>query len=152
MDAFEQDQQPPTMMKRAAMQVAALSQKPLIILVQKFIIGIVGLVVVVDLFLYLNDTPGDTISNVLRDWAYERFFVVTWAWGVLGGHLFLTNPNPPLGSTLSIVLLLALTLALFVAGYFFFKGPIPVAVQAVLLLLGVIAGYVLWPQGPAPAP
>lgn len=57
---------------------------------EKFILAILALVIVVDLFLAFNNIKEDTISEVLQNWAYSRFFVITWAWGVLAGHLFST--------------------------------------------------------------
>ena len=47
----------------------------------------------VDLYLAFNNIKEDTISEVLQNWAYGRFSVITWAWGVLAGHLFLTRVN-----------------------------------------------------------
>lgn len=46
-------------------------------------------VVLIDLILALNRTPGDTYSEVLRDWGRRRMPVViilSFAMGLLAGH------------------------------------------------------------------
>ena len=135
-----------TRMKRAAMQIAVFSNNRWVLFTQKFILVIIGVIIVVDLFLAFNETEGDTISNVLRDWAYRQFFVLTWVWGVLAGHLFLTNANPIFAPSVSILVLLGLTLVLFLAGFFYKTLGVPV--HAALLVVGAVAGYLLWPQSP----
>lgn len=135
-------------MKRAALQVAAFSQNKWVMFTQKFILVLIGLIIVVDLFLVFNQTDGDTISNVIRDWAYRRFFVLTWIWGVLAGHLFLTRAASIFAPPVSILVLLGLTLVLFLVGFFIYKDLVGVPVQLTLLVLGVVAGFLLWPQSP----
>ena len=67
---------------------------------------------------------------------------------MLAGHLFLTNAHPFLASNIAILLLLGLRLVLFIIGRFFYGRLVGIPVQLVLLVLGIIAGYVLWPQTP----
>lgn len=142
-----QDRPPQKRTKRAAVQLAAFSEKKWVAVTQKFILVMVGVIIVFDLFLALNDERGDTISEVMKEWAYRRFFVVTWAWGVLAGHLFLTHPAPVIAPPWNIWLLLGLTVVLLGVG-FGYRGIVGVQVQLVLLVAGVIAGRLLWPQAP----
>ena len=88
MNADKQTEHQPTRMKRAAMQMAALSSNRWVMFTQKFILVLIAVIIVVDLFLAFNDTEGDTISNVIRDWAYRRFFVLYRGWGVVAGPPF----------------------------------------------------------------
>ncbi len=150
MNADKQTEHQPTRMKRAAMQMAAFSSNRWVMFTQKFILVLIAVIIVVDLFLAFNDTEGDTISNVLRNWAYQRFFVLTWVWGVLAGHLFLTSAGPILSPSAAILVLLGLTFVLLLAG-FFYTDLIGVPVQVVLLVVGAVAGYLLWPQSPVPS-
>ena len=147
MNADKQTEHQPTRMKRAAMQMAALSSNRWVMFTQKFILVLIAVIIVVDLFLAFNDTEGDTISNVIRDWAYRRFFVLSWVWGVLAGHLFLTSVGPILSPSAAILVLLGLTLVLFLAG-FFYTDLVGAPVHVVLLVVGAVAGYLLWPQSP----
>ena len=137
----------PTRMRRAAVQVAVLAENKWVIFTQKFILVVVGLIVAVDLFLALNDVKGDTISEVLKGWAYRRFFVLTWAWGVLAGHLFLTKATPVFSPPGNIWVLLGITAVVLGAGLSY-KAVVGVPIQLALLLAGMGAGYLLWPQSP----
>ena len=118
-----------------------------VIFTEKFILAILVIIIVVDLYLAFNNIQEDTISEVLQNWAYRRFFVITWAWGVLAGHLFLTRANPLFNSPNPITVLLGLTAVILLAGLFN-TTILALPAQVVLLILGVIAGYLLWPQGP----
>jgi hypothetical protein len=137
----------PTRLNRTAFQVAAFAENRWVIFTQKFILVIVGVIVAVDLFLALNDVKGDTISEVIKGWAYRRFFVLSWAWGVLAGHLFLTRNAAVIATPWNIWLLLGLSVLLVAVGIGY-KGMVGVPIQAALLVLGVAAGYLLWPQAP----
>ncbi len=147
MNADKQTEHQPTRMKRAAILMATFSLNKWVMFTQKFILVLIAIIIAVDLFLVFNDIEGDTISNVIRDWAYRRFFVLTWAWGVLAGHLFLTSAGPIFSPSTAILVLLGLTLVLFLAGYFY-TDLVGVPVQLVLLVVGAVAGYLLWPQSP----
>lgn len=120
-----------------------------ILFTEKFILVILGIIIVVDLFLAWNQVDGDTISEVLQEWAYSRFFVLSWAWGVLAGHLFLARETALFGQPDSVKVLLGLSLGLFVIGQFV-RVMVSIPLQLVLLVLGTVAGYLLWPQRPLP--
>ncbi len=137
----------PTRMERAAVQVAAFTSNRWVMFTQKFILVVVGVIILVDLFLAFNRIEGDTISEVIKEWAYRRFFVLTWTWGVLAGHLFLSRSDPILGAHASVLVLLGMTLALLLAGLFF-RDLVGLPMQVGLLLAGTVAGYLLWPQTP----
>ena len=83
----------------------------------------------------------------MKEWAYRRFFVLSWGWGVLAAHLFLTSESSIFPRQISILVLLGFTLALFLAG-FFVKGVTNLPLQLILPILGTVAGYLLWPQQP----
>ena len=118
-----------------------------VVFTEKFILAILAIIIVVDLYLAFNNIEDDTISQVLQNWAYKRFPVITWAWGVLAGHLFLNRADPLFNSPNPIVVLVGLTAAIFLLG-FFNTTILVLPVQVILLILGVLAGYLLWPQGP----
>ncbi|MEM6351037.1 MAG: hypothetical protein AAF766_09755, partial [Cyanobacteria bacterium P01_D01_bin.14] len=123
-------------------KLAVFSSNKWILLTQKFILALIGLIIVVDLYLAFNQIEGNTISEVIKEWAYRRFFVLSWVWGVLAGHLFLTSGSPLLSQPVSILVLLGLTLGLFAAGWLA-KGVVGVPLQLGLLVLGTLAGYLL---------
>lgn len=113
-----------------------------------FISVILSIVIGVDLILANNGVANDTISEVIRTWVYTKgWFVATWAWGVLAGHLFLTRSEPIFENPDPRFVLLGITLLVFILGV---PGIIKASfsLQVVLLVLGIIAGYLLWPQDP----
>lgn len=134
-------------MQKFALNLVELTNNKWVVFTEKFILALIGIIIVVDLFLAFNNVEEDTISEVLQNWAYRRFFVITWFWGVLAGHLFLTNSTRYFSPSVSIPVLLGLTLILLLAG-FFYEGIVPLSVQVILLIFGTIAGYLLWPQAP----
>lgn len=114
-----------------------------------FILVLFAIIIAVDVyFAFIDEFDNNTISNVLRDWAHSRFFVLTWTWGVLAGHLFLPRAGGDglLGNPWSILTLLALTLALLLVGLFVHKIEFGARWQIALLLVGTAAGHLLWPQ------
>lgn len=134
-------------MKQAGQGIAAFSSNKWILFTQKFILVIIGIIIFVDLYLAFNEIEGDTISEVIKEWAYRHFFVLSWVWGVLAGHLFLTSDKYLFSQPVSILVLLGLTLALLLFGLLT-RGVMSVQLQLVLLILGTVAGYLLWPQRP----
>lgn len=118
-------------------------KSPWIKFTEYFILGVIALIIVVDIILATNGHPEDTISEVIIKEAHGKFSVLTWLWGVLAGHLFLARSVPLLGRPNSIYLLIALTFLILIAGLFTSENLV---IQVILLLIGGLAGYLLWPQ------
>lgn len=108
--------------------------KVLIILTAIILIGY-------DIYAAVEDTGGDTISEVMLAWAY-KIPLLAYAFGVLGGHLFWPLKSTEyhlqrvliLGGTGVIILILPLV------------GLYPHMTPAVPLIVGVVAGHFLWGQ------
>ena len=141
-----------SMLTQVAQQVSRFAKNPTVIFTEKFILSIVLLIIVVDVFLaFFNNVEDDTVSEVLQGWAYNRFAVLSWAWGVLAGHLFLARvTNIFDNSALAISVLLIITLLLFLVG-FVSQINSSVIAQLFLLIAGTVAGYLLWPQNLPPS-
>ncbi|ELS02588.1 hypothetical protein Xen7305DRAFT_00023030 [Xenococcus sp. PCC 7305] len=118
-----------------------------VVFTEKFILVVFVIVIVVDFFLAFNDVQEDTISEVIQNWSYSRFFVITWAWGVIGGHFFLARATPLFSSPSPLMILLGLTFLILVAGLSY-KAIVPIPAQLILLILGTAAGHFLWPVSP----
>lgn len=89
----------------------------------------------------------DTISGITLGWS-ENIWVLPYAFGVLGGHLFWPALGGPLlGEVWSLPALLVTALLIAGIGRWFrarhkgwtLQGP-------VLVALGVLAGHAFWPQ------
>jgi len=117
-----------------------------IVIMSTAVLGLIGWDVYVAFF---NKTSNavDTISGITLGWS-RKVWILPYAVGVLGGHLFWPRgDNPLFGHSWSIPVLLATGLSVFGAGWaitrkgksWTFQGP-------VVLLLGILAGHCLWPQ------
>ena len=112
--------------------------------VEIVLIWIVVLLIIFDIYLYLNKTDGDTISNILKNWVNDKFFFISYLWGVLAGHFFLGTTNPPFDNTIwSLAIVLSFALILVVAGVILKKRIKPRG-QVVLLFYGLLIGHFFW--------
>ncbi len=129
---------------------------PAVEIVEYVLLAIIALLVIFDIYLYLDDAPGNTISNILHKWVYKDWlFFISYLWGVLAGHFFLGTEKPPFGHTdsnqYSLVIVLGIALLLFLLGlyfkkrkssaYHFFQKPY---VQTILLIFGAVIGHFFW--------
>lgn len=98
---------------------------------------------------FFNEARGDTVSAVMLKHG-TQFWTIPFVFGVLGGHLFM--PSGPLGGVKwwGLLLLVGLGIAVGAAGWLMRRLPQSrklVAARAFgLLLLGIVAGHVFWPQ------
>lgn len=97
--------------------------------------------VIVDIFLYTNKVNGDTISNIIRDWVYGKWFVLSFVWGVMATHFFLTGPSVKQYAAGWMVIGL-IVLVMILVGWLV-RPRITPFTQAALLLFGVLASFVL---------
>jgi len=113
---------------------------------QFFIIVIALSLVMWDVYLYLDD-QNENISLVIRQSAKGKLFVITWIWGVLSAHLFVskkeTKRNIP--EYIAIIILLLISIIIFLLGRYI-PDELPQYMQLIFLLFGAITGYYLWPQ------
>jgi len=98
-------------------------------------VGLIGF----DIAAALLDPQGDTISQLIRDWAW-RWHVLPYAWGVLTGHLFFHRDAPvlPVG-----IALLVLGGCIWVFAQIFAEANLTPVVP---ICVGVVMGWWFWPQ------
>ena len=117
--------------------------------VQYIVAGTIVLLVLCNIILSLNQVPNDTVNYILKKWAYGRYFFLTFAWGILGGHFFLGTKVPLIKGKWWIppLLVVVLLLILFFIGKKqkenFVMNP---KVQFALIVLGVLIGHFFWSQ------
>ena len=106
------------------------------------ILAVIVVVIGYDIAIAVEPTGDDTISRVFLDWATRHPFL-SYAWGVLAGHLMwpLTSADRwrkwRLGSLIaSGVVVLALDVC----------GVLPGNLTGLGLIAGVVAGHYGWPQ------
>jgi hypothetical protein len=100
---------------------------------------------VLEIFLSLNDIEGDTISGIIKDWAYSRSFFVTLAWGIITGHLFLGSKSPLItDNVLSVVVVALLVCVAIIIGCKLKSVKINRIVQIFLFVSGALIGHLCW--------
>ena len=112
--------------------------------IEQILIVIAALLVVFDVFLYLNDTKGDTISNIIKAWVFDKYFFLTFVWGVLAGHFFLGVEHSVLGN--DWLGLGCIVIVVAVMAYLGIKRGMRMNMrgQLLLLLFGAAFGHLFW--------
>lgn len=116
--------------------------------VEYITIGIIGFLIVFNILLNFNKVENDTVNTILKKWASGRYFFITFAWGVLGGHFFLGTRTAVFGSNwwIPVVLVIAIIVGLFILGEKLKPTHIKSRYQFLLLLTGVAYGHFIWSQ------
>lgn len=119
-------------------------------IVEIILLGVVALLLIVNLFLYLNDHKNDTVSHILKEWAYGKFFFLTFAWGVLCGHFFFGTTKNVFGITPTwlyvIPVVIIIGILIFIGIRFIKKIHMTPLYQFMLFVTGVLYGHFFWSQ------
>lgn len=117
--------------------------------VELIVIGIVGFLILFNIYLNFNKIENDTVNVILKNWAYQQYFFITFVWGVLGGHFFLGTNTPIFGSNwwLPVVVVIAIILILVYLGKRIqFDPKVKRRYQFLLLITGLLYGHFFWSQ------
>lgn len=91
-----------------------------------------------DIYVWLEPTPGDTISEIVRDVAWQ-YSVLPMSLGVLGGHFFWNGYHKG-----NFWVLVGIVLAVLIFDLVFVLSVYPL----VPFLVGMFFGHLFWPQRP----
>jgi hypothetical protein len=113
---------------------------------QIIIVAIILSLILWDIYLYIDDQK-ENISIVIRENAKGKLFVITWIWGILSAHLFVSKKETirSIPEHIAIIILSLTSIIIFLLGRYI-PNEIPQYMQLVFLFFGAIAGYYLWPQ------
>jgi hypothetical protein len=117
--------------------------------VEYIVLGVIGFLILFNVYLNFNKIKNDTVNVVLKNWANSKYFFITFIWGVLGGHFFLGTTTPVFGSNwwLPVVLVIILVAILVIIGKRLTKGfVIKRQYQLLLLIAGLLYGHFFWSQ------
>lgn len=117
--------------------------------VEHIVIAVVGFLVLFNLYLNFNKIENDTINVILKNWAYKKYFFITFFWGVLGGHFFLGSTQPVFGSNWwapVVLLILIIFLMIFIGQKLNRTTVLKRRYQLFLLVTGVLYGHFFWSQ------
>lgn len=100
-----------------------------------------------NIFPVLSPEDGDTISAILHEWSRE-WVVLSYLWGLLGGHWFLGYYRALTTPQGDLVLTLFSLWAVFVANVVLraYEVETPTWGHVVALVVGVIIGHFFWSQ------
>lgn len=123
-------------------------------LVEYIVIGVIALLVLLNVLLGFNKLQYDTINVIIKNWASNRYFFITFFWGVLGGHFFLGSRRALFGENwwLPVIIVAAIVIIMFFIGKRFKADYVlPKSYQIALLISGVLYGHFVWSQRHIPS-
>ena len=109
--------------------------------------GTIGFLILFNVYLYFDHIRDNTINLLVKNWAYTKYFFLTFGWGVLGGHFFLgtKNPNLDFGTWKPVIIIVVLAGVVLAIGL---KQKKPFLLkrryQLLLLILGLLCGHFFW--------
>lgn len=107
-------------------------------------IAIVGIYEIIANF---NQEQDDNLNFIMYEWS-RKYYSITFAWGVIGGHLFLGSPNVNITNNRSMAIIAVLTLVplLIDLSRKLRKTPIsiPTNKRIASLALGLLVGHFIW--------
>lgn len=130
-----------------------LNDQKLIKKVQYTLIVLFILLLVLDIYLALDKTNNNTISNIIQNYTDSGLFVLTYFWGALAANIFFTRKSPqlisPLAGTL-IIIAIAILIVLFdiepKLSTMWADIKYNLSVYSISMTLGLFAGLIFWRQ------
>ena len=108
---------------------------------------IIAILVIWDIFLAVDQTVGNTWSEVIRTWA-KTTLIVPWCWGGLGGHFFhwFTKAKPIIDRPGNIALLIWLSACIALLSPVLKTLEIDsLYVMMIVFFIGTFIWMLLWP-------
>lgn len=124
------------------------------------VVGVIAasilLLFAVEIIAKLNDTPNDNVNTIIRDWAYGKFYFITFFFGIVAGHLFLGINSRWLDCSklglqmdckiFDVLVIAGLTILLIITGLIFKESRVTRSktFQLVLFTAGLLIGHFVW--------
>lgn len=106
-----------------------------------FLLGVLTLALILDIWWAANEVAGDTISEVTKAYSW-RWATIPLAYGVITGHLFWSAMGEIAWKKARFRALFPLGAVSVVLDFLDYYDMMP----AIPLALGIVLGRVLWPQ------
>lgn len=121
--------------------------------VQFTLIVLFILLIALDIYLALDKTKNNTISDIIQNYADSGLFVLTYFWGALAANIFFTRKSPqlinPLAGTI-IVIAIAILMILFniepKVSDMWTNIKYNLSVYSISMTLGLLVGLLFWRQ------
>ena len=121
--------------------------------VQYTLIVLFILLLVLDIYLALDKTNDNTISNIIQNYADSGLFVLTYFWGALAANIFFTRKSPQLFSPLVgtiMIIAIAMLMILFniepKLSSMWVDIKYNLSVYSISMTLGLFVGLIFWRQ------
>lgn len=121
--------------------------------VQFILIALFVLLIGLDIYLALDKTDNNTISNIIQNKTDNGLFVLTYFWGALASNFFFTRKSPQLiNSTWGSILVISLAILMILfnieprVSSLMVNINYNISIYSISMLLGVLVGLVLWRQ------
>lgn len=109
--------------------------------------------IALDIYLALDNTKNNTISDIIQNYADSGLFVLTYFWGALAANIFFTRKTPqlinPLAGTI-IVIAIAVLMILFniepKVSTMWTDIKYNLSVYSISMTLGFMVGLLFWRQ------
>ena len=109
--------------------------------------------IALDIYLALDKTKNNTISDIIQNYADSGLFVLTYFWGALAANIFFTRKTPqlinPLAGTI-IVIAIAVLMILFniepKVSTMWTDIKYNLSVYSISMTLGFMVGLLFWRQ------
>lgn len=122
------------------------------------VMGVIALAVItlfiLEIAAKLNDVPNDNVNIIIREWAYNKFYFITFFFGVVAGHLFLGGTSrlidcKKLGLAMEcgifdVLVVAGLSLLLLIIGLIFQKKRTSKTFQVIIFVAGLLVGHFVW--------
>lgn len=121
-------------------------------LVEIIVFSTIGLLIVLNAILNINRFRDDTINVVIKNWSLNKYFFITFLWGVFGGHFFLGTKEPIHSIFIEHWEIPPILLAVIVVIMILYGRKLPknyvvkMRTQIILLISGLLFGHFLWSQ------
>lgn len=121
--------------------------------VQFILIALFVLLIGLDIYLALDKTDNNTISNIIQNKTDNGLFVLTYFWGALASNFFFTRKSPQLiNSTWGSILVISLAILMILfnieprVSSLMVNINYNISIYSISMLLGVLVGLVFWRQ------
>jgi len=130
-----------------------LNDRKFIKSVQFTLIVLFILLIALDIYLALDKTKNNTISNVIQNYTDNGLFVLTYFWGALAANIFFTRKSPqlisPLYGTITVIAIAILMILFNIepkVSTMWVNIKYNLSVYSISMTLGFLVGLIFWRQ------
>lgn len=113
------------------------------LIVSLFTIAALTLIGLWDIYSNFNDEKEDNLNIILYRWS-EKYYFLTFIWGVVGGHLFFGSSKALISSYVSIIVVSVVSVLILLSDHRIKHSGIKSYKKIISLLIGFLFGHYIW--------